>query len=190
MQRFPTWTIIVATTVVLYGGLIVLAHLIPDAHAHKPPLLKLPSLDRIIFVGIPVYLLEALFFTAGAIEVSAKFASMPLLGAAAGVLGYGVLYHWSHGLSGIILASWIALVLNASYLVLRARSRKTAILSTVGQKLTFLLFAVLGLYAFGTTPHQAGVFLRAPRPDYALKRTVRDEVSLAIMRSGLHGRLA
>lgn len=150
MQRFPTWMIVVATTVVLYGGLAVAAQLVPDAHAHALPLLKLPSLDRLFVIGVPAYVMEALVFTVGAIEVAAKFMRMPLLGAAAGILGYGVLYHWSHGLSGIILASWIALVLNASYIVLRERSKKTAILSTVGQKLTILMFAALVLYTLGS----------------------------------------
>ena len=71
------------------------------------------------------------------------------IGVAAGVLGFGVLYHWSHGISGIVLASWIALVLNTSYVVLRTRSRKTAILSTLGQKLGFLLIAAIAVYNFG-----------------------------------------
>jgi len=146
MQRFPTWTIIVATTVALYGGLLIAAHLVPDAHNHTFSPLKLPTPFRLFAIGIPVYVLEALVFTVGAIEAAAKFIRMPILGAAVGVLGYGVIYHWSHGLSGIILASWIALVLNASYVVLRERSRKTAILSTVGQKLAFLLLAALVLF--------------------------------------------
>ena len=143
MQRLPTWAIVIATTVVLYGGLMIAAHLVPDAHIHKLPLLKSPTPLRLFAIGIPVYVMEALVFTVGAIEAAARFVCMPALGAAAGILGYGVVYHWSHGLSGIILASWIALVLNASYLLLRERSKQTAILSTVGQKLAFLLFAAL-----------------------------------------------
>ena len=145
-QRYPTWTIIVATTVVLYGGLIIAGHLVPDAHADKFSPLKLPTPFRLFAIGIPAYVMEALVFTVGAIEAAARFVRMPLLGAAAGVLGYGVVYHWSHGLSGIILATWIALVLNASYLVLRERSIRTAILSTAGQKLAFLLLAALVLF--------------------------------------------
>lgn len=144
-QRFPTWAIIVATTVALFGGLAIAAQLVPDAHGHQLPLVSQPSLGRLFVIGVPAYLMEALVFTVGAIELAAKFARRPLLGAAAGIFGYGVLYHWSHGLSGIILASWIALVLNASYIVLRARSKQTAILSTVGQKLTILMFAALVL---------------------------------------------
>jgi hypothetical protein len=148
MTRFPTWAIIVLTTVVLYGGLIIAAHLVPDAHAHNLPLLKLPSLFRIFAIGVPVYVAEALFFSVGCIELAEKVLRMPVLGAAVGVVGYGVIYHWHHGISGIILASWIATVLNASYIILRARSIKIAILSTVGQKLTFLVLAVLALYFF------------------------------------------
>lgn len=157
MHKFPTWTIIITTTVVLFGGLIIAAHLVPDANIHKPSLLTLPSPLRFFAIGVPIYVIEALFFTVVPIELAAKFVRMPLIGAAAGVLGYGVLYHWSHGLSGIILASWIAVVLNASYLLLRTRSKKTATLSTVGQKLAFLLFAALSVYVLGgITTHPGG----------------------------------
>lgn len=149
--------IIIATTIVLFVGLLIAGHLVPDAHAHEQSLLKLPSPIRLMVIGIPVYVAEALVFVVAPIEAAAKFLRMPLLGAVVGILGYGVLYHWSHGLSGIVLASWIALVLCASYLVLRVRSKKTAILSTVWQKLVFLLFASLSVYMFaGLTTHPGG----------------------------------
>lgn len=150
VQRMPTWAIVAATAIALYGGLAIVGHLVPDAHAHKP--FTLPPLSRVFTIGIPAYVLEALVFTVVPIELATRYLHKPLFGAAAGVLGYGVLYHWSHGLPGIVLASWIALVLNTSYLVLRDRSVNTAIIATLGQKIGFLLLAVLAIYIL-VKPH-------------------------------------
>lgn len=150
MQNVPTWAIVAATTIALYGGLAIAGHLVPDAHAHK--LSTLPPLARVFTVGVPAYVLEALVFSVAPIELATRFLHKPLVGAAVGVVGYGVVYHWPHGLAGIVLASWIALVLNSSYVVLRQRSISTAVIATLGQKLGFLLLAVLSIYLF-LKPH-------------------------------------
>ena len=146
MRTFPTWTIVIATTVALLGGLAVLSEIVPDAHAKRVSLPALPSPLMFFAIGVPAYVAEALLFTVVPIELASRFLRIPPLGAAVGVLGYGVAYHWSHGISGIVLASWIALVLNTSYLVLRARSKRTAIASTLGHKIAFLMLAAFGVY--------------------------------------------
>lgn len=98
--------------------------------------------------GIPVVILEALVWTIAPIELSARFAKSTLIGAALGLLGF-VAFHWRGGLEAMMGSGWVVLVLNTSYLVLRPRSRRVAIWSTVGQKLAFILVVSFAIYPSG-----------------------------------------
>ena len=148
MTRLPTWAIILITTLLLFGGLAVASYLLPTHTAGEIEKLKeLGHISRgqFLAVGILVVILEALFWTVAFVELGAKFAKSPLLGAALGVFSYSVVHHWSGGFKAIVMSGWIVLVLNASYVVLRQRSRLVAVLSTVAHKLAFLTVAVIAI---------------------------------------------
>src|SRR5689334_17951993 len=136
-MRLSTWKVVFLTTLLLFGGIWVLGLALPDGDNAKLRALAHAPVALLIGVGVSVYILEGMVWTVGAIELGARFAHSPPLGAAFGVIGYGCLSHWSGGSSSVIAASWIALVLNCSYLELRQRSKRVAFLSTVGHKLAF-----------------------------------------------------
>ncbi|MFT3905778.1 MAG: hypothetical protein QM718_05695 [Steroidobacteraceae bacterium] len=147
VRRIPTFVIVLSTTLVLFAGLY-LASLREETAAQdgKLQLLSKISPDLFLGIGIPVMVLEALFWTVAFVELTAKFTSL-WLGAFAGVLSYGVAYHWNGGLISIFVSGWIALVLNVSYVLLRSRSRRVAVLSTVFQKVVFIIWVAAALYA-------------------------------------------
>lgn len=150
MQKIPTWIVILSTAILLFGGLAIFSLLFSGLSEADDTTLKEVSeapIGLFLGVGIPVYILESMIFTVVLVELGAKFAKSPMLGAALGIIGYGVIYHWSNGIFSILITSWIALVLNSSYILLRQRSRKIAILSTIGHKLLFLFYAAYTIYA-------------------------------------------
>ncbi|MGY0653056.1 hypothetical protein ACW7GZ_14595 [Luteimonas sp. A537] len=149
MDRLPTWVVIVITAIFLFGGLEVAALLFElptDEPALTDPDLAEAPLSLFLGVGILVYIFEALFWTVLFVELGAKYAKSPLLGAILGLLGYGVVFHWSGGFFSVLVSSWIALVLNSSYVLLRQRSRTVAILSTVALKVIFILSVAFAIY--------------------------------------------
>jgi hypothetical protein len=149
MQKFSTWKVVCLTTFLLFGGIWALALVLPDGDNSKLQALAHAPIALFIGVGIAVYVLEGLVWTVGAIELGARLARSPRLGAAVGVGGYGFLSHWAGGSSSVIAATWIALVLNCSYLVLRQRCKRVAIVSTVGHKLAYFLMAAYVVYTYG-----------------------------------------
>ncbi|WP_043957309.1 hypothetical protein [Lysobacter sp. A03] len=146
MKGFPTWIVITLTAILLFGGLEIAELFSPDTDELRISELSAAPPELFLGVGIPVVILEALFWTVCFVELGAKYARSALLGAALGVLGYGVLFHWSEGLVSILASSWIALVLNGSYVLLLQRSRTVAILSTVALKIVFLLSVAFTIY--------------------------------------------
>jgi hypothetical protein len=152
MARLPTWAIILITTVLLFGGLEVASFLKPtetNTDIEKLGVLGQVSMVQFLCIGILVEILEALFWTVGFVELGSKLAKSPLLGAVLGVIAYSVVFHWSGGIVSILISGWIVLVLNASYLILRQRSRPVAIFSTVAQKIAFITLAAVSVYPSG-----------------------------------------
>ena len=149
MQKFPTWTIIAITAALLFGGLEIADLLAPPGDESQLKRLSETPPTLFLGVGIPVVILEALFWTVLFVELAAKYIRLPLLGATLGIFGYGVAFHWSGGVFSILVSSWIALILNGSYVLLRQRSRLIAITSTVAHKVAFILLAALGIYVTG-----------------------------------------
>ena len=149
MERIPTWSIILVTTILFFGGLQLAKIFEPAVDENELEILLGKPILLFLSIGIPVVILEALFWTVGFIELGAKFLRSPLLGASAGILGYGVLFHWSEGVFSVLLTSWIALVLNTSYVFLRQSSRKTAIYSTLAHKVAFIVYAAFIIHTSG-----------------------------------------
>jgi hypothetical protein len=152
MARLPTWAIIVITSVLLFGGLEAASFLKPtqtNADIEKLRVFGQVSIVQFLCVGILVEILEALFWTVAFVELGAKLAKSPLLGAVLGVIAYSILFHWSGGISAILISGWIVLVLNASYVVLRQRSQLVAIFSTVAQKIAFITLGAISIYPSG-----------------------------------------
>jgi hypothetical protein len=147
MDRLPAWIVISATALLLFGGLEVADLFAPESDATKVKELAEAPLSLFLGVGVLVVILEALFWTVCFVEFGAKYLRSPLLGAALGVLGYGVVFHWPGGLVPIVASSWIALVLNSSYVLLRQRSRALAVVSTVTLKVAFILSVAFSIYA-------------------------------------------
>jgi hypothetical protein len=104
----------------------------------------------VLAVGVTVVFLEALLWTVAMVELADRFTGSPVLGAIVGVLGYGLALHWSSGTFSVLVSSWVVLVLNSSYVLLRRSSRGVAIASTIAQKLAFLLYAAVGISTNGT----------------------------------------
>ena len=140
------------TAILLFGGLELFNLLVDSKNASdfEAELDVLRSAPMILFiiVGIIVYIVEAMLFTVIPIELSGKFTHFPWVGATLGIVLYGPLYHGSNGVFSVLISSWIALVLNSSYLILRQRLRKVAILSTMGLKIIFILYAAFSIYSF------------------------------------------
>jgi hypothetical protein len=67
----------------------------------------------------------------------------PRWGAIAGVVAYGMGYHFSADARTVLAASWVAIVANMSYLALRKRSRIGALLWVIGLRWSFVGFALL-----------------------------------------------
>ncbi|GAA4357078.1 hypothetical protein [Kangiella marina] len=146
MNKIPTYIVILSTAILLFGGLAIFSLFSEAADENTLQEISEAPLALFLGVGIPIYILEALCFTVITIELSAKFARSTWLGAILGILAYGVLYHWSNGAFSILISSWIVLVLNSSYIILRKRSRKIGIASTIAHKLAFFFFAVYSIY--------------------------------------------
>ena len=149
MHRFPTWIVISITAVLLFGGLQIAAAFGPVVDEVELKTLTETPLGLFLGVGIPVVIFEALFWTVAFVELGAKFAKSPLIGAIGGLIGYGVVFHWSGGVFSVLVSSWIALILNSSYVLLRRRSRMVAILSTMAHKVAFIIYAAFSMYAYG-----------------------------------------
>jgi len=152
MARVPTWVVILITSALLFGGLEVSSFLVQtqtDLDIERLRVAHQVSVVQFLSLGIFIETLEALFWTVAFIELGAKLAKSPLFGAVLGVVGYSVVFHWSGGINAILVTGWIVLVLNASYLVLRERSRLMAVFSTVAQKIAFITLAAVSLYPAG-----------------------------------------
>ena len=67
----------------------------------------------------------------------------PDQGALVGVVVYGAVYHSSGDVRTVLAATWVACVINTSYLILRTRSRIRALLWAAGPRWTFVGFALL-----------------------------------------------
>jgi hypothetical protein len=137
--------IVSTTTALLFGGLQVATLFEPTLDENELSKLRTP-LALFLGVGIPVVVLEALLWTVAFVELSAKLAKSPVIGAILGVLAYGVVFHWAGGMFSVLVSTWIALVLNGSYVLLRQRSRPVAIVSTVAHKIAFILYAAFSIY--------------------------------------------
>src|SRR5690554_6922365 len=146
-QRIPTWVVVLMTAILIFGGL-ELAELLIDS-TDEAELYVLQNAPMILFlgVGVLVYIFEAMLFTVIPIELTNKFLRSPWLGAFLGIVFYGPVYHWSNGAFSVFITIWIVLVLNSSYIILRQRSRRVAICSTIGLKIIFILYAALSIYS-------------------------------------------
>ena len=152
MAKLPTWVVILITSVLLFGGLEIASFIKPTqtvADIEKLKILGQISVVQFLGIGILVEILEALFWTVTFVEFAAKLAKTPQLGAVLGIIAYGVIFHWSGGISSILISGWIILVLNVSYVELRKRSHLVAVLSTVAQKIAFIMLAAVSIYSFG-----------------------------------------
>ena len=97
----------------------------------------------LILAGLVIPILEAIFWTFCFIEGAAAMARRPQWGAFVGVIAYGTVYHSSGDIRTILAASWVALVANISYLILRTRSRSLALSWVIGLRWAFVGFALL-----------------------------------------------
>lgn len=146
MRRAPTWAVIGCTALALFGASELLALIEPPEFSEVANDIADAPIALFLGVGIIVYVFEALLWTVAFTEAGARLFKSARLGAFLGVLAYGVVFHWSGGWFSILASSWIGMVLNLSYLILRERSRKIAILSTIAHKVAFILYATWTLY--------------------------------------------
>lgn len=139
------WRIVLMTTILLFGGLELADLLLLSPPPVDAGLSDVP-MGLFLAVAIPVGILEGLFWTVGCIELTARWLRSASIGAVAGIVGYGAIFHWSGGALSILVSTWIVLVLNVGYLLLRSRSRRAAVISTLAHKVLFMLYAAHGLY--------------------------------------------
>lgn len=139
------WRVALMTTILLFGGLELADLLLPAPAPLDAGLADVP-IGLFLAVAIPVGILEGLFWTVACIELSARWLRSAAVGALLGIVGYGAVFHWSGGALSILVSTWIVLVLNVGYLRLRSQSRRAAVISTLAQKVLFMLYAAHGLY--------------------------------------------
>ena len=97
----------------------------------------------LLLVGALVPALEAIVWCMGFIEGAHFVARRPALGALLGAMAYGVAYHHAYDLRTIAAATWVAAVINVSYLALREQSRGKALLWAIGLRWVFAGLGVL-----------------------------------------------
>ncbi|WP_337243630.1 hypothetical protein [Luteimonas sp. gir] len=146
MHKIPTWLIICLTALTLTGGLASISTLEPDQIKHASIEIGGAPLWLFLVVGVSVYVLEAFVWTVAFTEFGARFFKHAAVGALLGVVAYGPIFHGPEGWFSILVSSWICFVLNMSYMIIRKRSRRTAILSTVAHKLVFILYAAWEIF--------------------------------------------
>lgn len=139
------WRFVLMTTLLLFGGLELADLLLLSPPPVDAGLSDVP-IGLFLAVAIPVGILEGLFWTVGCIELAARWLRSASVGAVIGIVGYGAVFHWSGGALAILVSTWIVLVLNVGYLLLRSRSRRTAVISTLAHKVLFMLYAAHGIY--------------------------------------------
>ncbi len=105
--------------------------------------MKAAPIWLLIVAGLSVPLLEAVLWTICFIEGADAIARRPQWGALGGVVAYGAIYHSSGDMRTVLASTWVAFVVNISYLVLRIRSRMMAILWVAGLRWIFVGFALL-----------------------------------------------
>ncbi len=143
--RVPGPVAFLASALVMLAGPFALGALFPDGPIPATPdaAMNAAPLGVLLIVWAVVPPLEALFWSAFFIEAADAVARRPLVGAALGTLGYGVLYHAKLGALAIAGAAWIALVGSACYLVARQRSRWLALLWATGLRWIFTGIGIL-----------------------------------------------
>ena len=145
MRKIPTAAIFLVAAALLVGGLLVLPFG-NDTGSSVDTSAKIAQHPWLFAgVGLVVEVGEALVWTVAFIESFAWALRAPWLGAIAGIAAYSVGFHWNRGLVGILASGWIVLVLNVTYLILRERSKKTAVLCTIGLKWCFLAYAAVDI---------------------------------------------
>lgn len=129
-------------------ALIVAGLYVIEALAGEPATLD-PKLEP--FAAAPLWILvlvplaEALVWTVAFTEGFARVFRAPLLGAICGVFAYGVLYHGGQGAFAIATSAWIGAVLGYIYVVMRARSRRAALLNVVCLRWAFIALAFVSI---------------------------------------------
>jgi hypothetical protein len=137
LQRVPLWWYFPAGVLLLWIGLTLLSTFIVGS----PDVERLESLRQApLWVLAVVPLGEALIWTVAFVEAGAYFQASTI-GAVLGVAAYSVLLHSQFGLLGIVVSAWIGAVLNASYLVMRRRSRVAATVNAIALRWTFIVYA-------------------------------------------------
>ena len=131
--------------VALLGGVILFAHIFGDGTPPAPTIeiMKTAPVPLVFAVAMLVPLGEALLWTVLLVEGAGVFFGAAWIGALSGIIAYSVVYHANAGTVGIVCSAWIALVSNASYLILRRTSRWLGYWWVVGLRWTFVTFALL-----------------------------------------------
>lgn len=143
-QKLPLWLYFPIAAFLLWAGLAIMSGLLNDPlDAARAELLR----QAPIWVLVLVPLGEALLWTVAFIEAGAYFHAAAI-GAVFGVAAYSLLFHWSFGLWGIVVSSWIGGILNASYVLMRKRSRLAAAANAIALRWAFIAYAY---YTIGAT---------------------------------------
>ena len=133
--------------IALFGGLLILALLLPadPAPLLDPTLLALQSapLPWLLVVATFAPVIEAFVFSFLFIEGAARTRLGIHVGALIGAFVYSVPYHWSKGLSGIIVSGWLIIVINSMYLAMRAHSARIAFAGVVMLRWLYVTVAIL-----------------------------------------------
>jgi hypothetical protein len=135
LQRIPLWLYFPTAALLLWTGLVVMSTLMTDsADTERAELLRQAPL----WVLVLVPLVEALVWTVAFVELAAYFHAAAI-GAVMGVAAYSLLVH--SGFWGIIVSAWIGGVLNATYLLMRGRSRLAAAANAIALRWAFIVYA-------------------------------------------------
>jgi hypothetical protein len=139
----PLWGYFPIGLALMFGGLVLISALTGPDGLIDPKIEVLRSAPPWLLglVGLVVPVIEAFVWTVSFVEGFAYTLRTPLLGAVCGILAYGVLFHLSGGILGIVAATWVGVVLNCTYYLMRNRSRLAAFANTVALRWCFLAFA-------------------------------------------------
>lgn len=126
----------------LFGGAALLESLFPGP---DDPLDQLKAVNPhfLALLGYVVLSGEALVFTVAPIEIARRFWRSSPGGAALGILLYGPVLHGSKGLEGVLISTWIALVIAAAYVLQRQTSVKLAVFQALSLKWAFWTSALV-----------------------------------------------
>lgn len=132
-----------AYLVILFAGLALADLVLPPAKGTDQ------VLSRAGFwlapIGYAMMALEAAVFTIGPAALSRAFVGRAAPGLVLGGLAYVFGLHWSHGINGIAVSTWIVVVLNLVYGFEHHRSFRGAVLQVLGLKAGFWTAALLTL---------------------------------------------